>query len=527
MHEDAPRYASLRDYVALIRRQRFVILLVTAVFGIAALGVSLFQSPTYTAQASIAFRDISQDLSLLNGNAGLQEIPSVQAAREAALLTGPEIAVKAQHILHTNLPSSALAGHVSGQVGVQTALLGVSASWGNSTFSARLANAFAQAAVEDITRRQRARLEAGVRALRTRNSGTKRGSLARQLNQGQIAQLEAVKEISQPARIVERALPPAVASSPRPLRNTILGLMVGLVLGLVAAFVRDSLDRKIRASRDAHDELGFPILGRVGNSALGSAGLASNGTRPMSPADLESFRLLRTNLAFFDSERPLKTVLVTSGIAGEGKSTVAASLAAAAVSAGQRTLLVDADLRRPMLDQRLGLTRSPGLAEYLAGRAEPKEILQLRSINVNGRAPSPGSLSDVATGGANGESMGGGYEAADAEQLVCIASGAPALRSTELLASSRCHTFLDKVAKVYDMVVIDTSPILASADPLELIPYVDVVLICVRASWATRDEARAVRGALARLPQRPTGLVVTGLKGEGSEYGYYSYDYAE
>jgi ATPases involved in chromosome partitioning len=130
--------------------------------------------------------------------------------------------------------------------------------------------------------------------------------------------------------------------------------------------------------------------------------------------------------------------------------------------------------------------------------------------------------------GLDGESwLDGAAGDMNAEQLVCIASGAPHQRSTELLASSRCQSFLEKVSKVYDLVVIDSSPLLTSVDPLELIPYVDVVLICVRVSWSTREEVRAVRGALARLPERPTGIVVTGLHKESHENGYYSYEYAD
>ncbi len=107
--------------------------------------------------------------------------------------------------------------------------------------------------------------------------------------------------------------------------------------------------------------------------------------------------------------------------------------------------------------------------------------------------------------------------------LVCIAAGVPPEAPAELLATDRLREFLDKVGKAYDLVVIDSSPMLAAVDPLELIPLVDAILVCVRVSRSTRDEARAVKHALGRLPKRPTGIVVTGLKADSDDQGYYGY----
>src|SRR5690606_9558039 len=180
-----------------------------------------------------------------------------------------------------------------------------------------------------------------------------------------------------------------------------------------------------------------------------------------------------------------------SGLPQEGKSTVAASLAAAAAAAGQRTLLVDADLRRPVLAERLSAKRKPGLAEYLSGAVEPKDVLQ--RVPVKG-----GNRSNGSTG--------------EARSLVFIAAGDSARAPAELLASERCRDLLSSVRKAYDLVVIDSSPLLSTADPLELMPLVDTVLVCARLSLSTRDVAGAVTETMERLPDVPTGLVVTGAK---------------
>lgn len=505
---EQPRYATLRDYLALLRRQRLVVLGVTVVFAAAAFLLSTSQTPEYEADASVQFRDVAQDLGVLG--ISVQPQPAAErAAVRAESVTSARAARRVRRQLDTKVPPAALRAAVTARVEALTNLVSIQATWEDPEFAAALANAFATEAARTAERQQLNRIQAAIdeleQQIRSAGSGEQadvRAAIARE----QLGELEAVRAVARPAQVTRRAEPPASAVSPRPLRNTILGGLLGFALGLLAAFIRDSLDRRIRAPRDAHDEIGLPILGRIGAGALGSGGLAGNGTGSLDPADLEAFRMLRTNLAFFAPETPLRSVLVTSGVPGEGKSTVATSLASAAAAAGQRTLLVECDLRRPTLAQRLGLDESPGLSEYLAGSAGPQAILQLRKFSLASSANGDSPTSPVAE-----------------RSLVCIAAGSPPAQPAELLASDRCRDFFRKVASVYDLVVVDSSPMLSAVDPLELIPVVDGVLVCIRLGLTTRDDVRAVKGALHRLPQRPTGLVVTGLGGNEEEYAYYGY----
>jgi capsular exopolysaccharide synthesis family protein len=199
----------------------------------------------------------------------------------------------------------------------------------------------------------------------------------------------------------------------------------------------------------------------------------------------------------------VKTVLVTSALPQEGKSTVATSLASAYVLAGKRTLLVECDLRRPTMAKRLSCEQSPGLSDYLIGQATPTEVVQ--------KVP----LVEPQNGTA-------------APTLVAITAGSPTPRPAELLASKRFGAFLDQVREAYDVVVIDSTPLLSVGDSLQLVPRVDGVVLCVRAEQTTREQARAARQALEHFPDRPTGVVVTGVKpGHELDYGYYSYAYAQ
>jgi Mrp family chromosome partitioning ATPase len=167
-----------------------------------------------------------------------------------------------------------------------------------------------------------------------------------------------------------------------------------------------------------------------------------------------------------------------------------------------------------MLAERFGLKLSPGLTDYLTGNTAPQDILQ--SVEVI--AGESGVGRGIAGAG------NGNLPATGSERLVCITSGQTAPRPTELLASDRFQAFLAEVSRVYESVILDSAPLLPVADSLEIVPYVDGVLICVRLEQTTRAQARAANTALERMPPRSTAVVVTAIdeRDEGY-YGYYGY----
>jgi Mrp family chromosome partitioning ATPase len=255
----------------------------------------------------------------------------------------------------------------------------------------------------------------------------------------------------------------------------------------------------------------MPLLGYVPEAVLGQS-VAAGKTKArgtMSEDDLEGFRVLRTNIEFLDVDHPPKVLLVTSALPEEGKSTLASGLAAAYAVGGKRTLVVECDLRRPTFAARMGINATPGLSDYLVNRAEPREVLQ--SI-----APPAGS--------SNGSEPSA---VTTAVPFVAITAGSPAPHPAELLRSQRCRDFLAQVREAYDVVILDTCPLLSVADTLELLPCADAVVVCIRASKTTRDQARAAKGALSHFGSRPAGLVLTGTRvGDDAGYqGYYSYGY--
>ena len=195
-------------------------------------------------------------------------------------------------------------------------------------------------------------------------------------------------------------------------------------------------------------------------------------------------------------------MVVTSPLPGEGKSTVAMSLAWAAAIAGKMTLLVECDLRRSVLAERLGIRPTPGLTDAMRGTAEPRDVLQPVDIGVAG-APAGGT-------------------AAGSSRFVCITAGTPVPDPAEILASARFAEFLGEVRGAYDLVILDTSPLLSVVDTRELLQLVDGAVVCARSYQTTRDQARATREALDSASIRFAHLVVTGLKLRDDDYsGYY------
>jgi polysaccharide biosynthesis transport protein len=513
------QYATLGDYMRVLRRRRVLVFVIALGAAVLALGLSLTQDRVYTAQAQLQFRDPLADLNIVgvSGEIVPELAPNQRAAANAELVTRPEVTSRVRRKLDTEVSADALQAAVSGRVSPQTNLVILDASWGDPEFAAELANAYANAARTVGTNETRRRLEQVEESILAQIEVAKddlpAGGAAFRLAalEQNLSQVRSLRDIAAPVEVAERAETPSAPVSPQPVRNTVLGAVLGLILGLVAAFLRDSLDKRFHTAQEVHEVLDVPVLGRVPERAFAHAGLARNGHPPMLESDFEPFRMLRMNLAFLSKEKPIRSVLVTSAVPGEGKTTVSMALASAAALAGQRVLLVECDLRRPTFSRRMGIARAPGLTDYLNGHAAPAAVLQMVNLNV------PASIDANGAGTARRAPESAGT-------LVCVAAGSPVAKAPELLQGPRFTDFVAKVTKAYDLVVFDGSPLLAVADPLEVAPHVDGVLVCARARSTTKDQLRAARATLDHLPERPAGAVITGL-GRGDESYEYYYGY--
>lgn len=490
-------------FARLLREQALLIAIVTLVFGGAAFAYSKSQTPSYVATASLNVQDPASG----TGVGTTVNTPAQLAASEGPRVNRLAVAEPVKTMLATDLSVQSLRNSITTLVDPTSNVLSVQATASSAKLAADIANAFAQQDASQTTAEQRALFAAQAqeiaRQVRALGSGQNASATRLTLDE-QLARLRGLASVAAPVQIIGLATPPSSAASPKTLRNTIILAILGLLIGIAVADTRRARDRRLRTADDIARQIDLPLIGHVSKEALGHGGLSETGSGLLSDADVEACRMLRQNLQLLDPDSGIGTVVVTSATAQDGKSTVATLLARASAATGKMTLLIECDLRRPVLAQRLGLVEAPGLTDYLLGKATPQEVVQRI----------PGSpLANISSAATERTDVFG-------DKLFCITAGSEP-RPAELLGTERFRTFLESVSQAYDFVVIDTGPILAVVDTLELIPLVQGVIMCVRAAKTTRDEALAAYQALGRTRSRPAGIVVTGVTPKIDPYYEY------
>lgn len=275
------------------------------------------------------------------------------------------------------------------------------------------------------------------------------------------------------ARVVEPADVPTSPASPNPVLNLALGVLVGLALGYGAGIARNALDTTIRSPAALTSATGAANLGVIPYDPKlrsGSLMLQDNQQGPRS----EAFRQLRTNLQFIGVDQPRKALVVTSAVPAEGKTSVACTLAMAFAAAGGRVVLVEADLRRPGVAQAVGLGRAVGLTSVLTGRVSLDQALQ---------------------------PQGNGY-------LDVLASGPLPPNPSELLVSRRMEEVLDELRRRYDLVLLDTPPVLPVTDAAALAGKLDGAILVCRFGKTTTAAVKAAAAALSAVSAPLWGTVL-------------------
>ena len=514
MTANEPRQHTLATYLHVVRRRAWFVLLTAVVCAGAAVGASLlFLKPEYEAKATLAVKDPAADASLLGTATSSGQLPLQVATSHAPQVERPEVVKRVRKELRSDRSLSQLSKSVDIEVDPNSYLVTITGRASKGEDAAKLANAFAKhdaALTSKATRRAYARAADRLERRLKKARGSRRVETAA-VYIDRLAQLQSLSSVAEPVAVNTVAKTPKSPASPNLMLNGLAGFLFGLLFGIAIAYAREALDHRLRRSSDVQNYVDHPVVGQVRSSVLEHAvsrrHAGGNGLEPLSDVDQEAFRFIRQNLRFLgNGDSELNTLLVTSPMPQEGKTTVATRLAMETAAAGKRTLLVECDMRRPVLAQRLGLSPTPGLSDYLFGEATPEEILQslpARQTSENGAVADP--------------------TAADSE-LVCITCGTQSARPADLLASERFSAFLAEVGSVYDCVIVDSAPILAVADTLELVPKVSGILVCIRLAQTTRDQALAADTALARLPECPTAVILTDIEeSDDGYYGYYGY----
>jgi capsular exopolysaccharide synthesis family protein len=309
-----------------------------------------------------------------------------------------------------------------------------------------------------------------------------------------VRQLETPPGGTQPpikATIVDSASFSDSPVSPDLKRNLAVAILVGLVLGLGGAILRETLDTRIRSVPDLREVSDVALLGTIAFDSVAAKSPLITAIAPHA-ARAESFRVLRTNLQFVDVDKQQKVFVMSSAVPGEGKTTTSLNLAISLAQAGTRTLLLEGDLRRPRISERLGIDGAVGVTSVLVGKVK----------------------------------LGDAIHVHDDTGLEVLPCGPLPPNPSELLQSKAMAELVSEVRGEYDVVLIDAPPLLPVTDAALLATHADGTILVVRHARTTRDQ---IAGAVERLDQVDSavvGLVLNMTPAKGRAYGYgYGYGY--
>lgn len=442
------------EFLTILRR-RWRILVACLLIGVAAAGALTTQmTPSYraTAQLFVAFANTSADdtaVSLSQGNLfAANRVKSYPDLVSSPLVLDPVIAE-----LGLDRTPQDLAGSVSAQVPPNTVLIEVYADDKSPVMAADIANEVSAnliSVVEDLDR------------IRASDISPVRVSLTR------------------------AAVPPTSPRTPVPALNLLAGLALGLALGLGLALLRESLDTTIKDDGDVTTATGLTVLASVPvNPDINDTPVIQQGAA--SPVWSESYRKLRTNISYLAPDNPPRSLMVTSAHQGDGKTLTAANLAASLAQSGRRTVLVEADLRRPSVGRLLGLVPDVGVTSVVSGKADVKEVLQ------------------------------------HAHGFDVLTSGPIPPNPSELLESQSFRGLVEDLLATYDTVILDTPPLIAVTDAAVVGAVADASIVVCRSKKTKAPELRRALLSLRAVDANIAGVVLNRVRMDSSAYYQYSY----
>lgn len=525
MELSGARPSSAHDILRVLRRRGWIVLLATVVVAGAAIALSLREAAQYQASADVLlkYQSLASGLSGIQDLSGVYQDPMRIAETQTQVASSPavgQLVVAAARKQGIDAPG--FLGYATVTASEDSDVLTFTVTYTDAAAAATLATIHAR---EYIRYRQQLDTQALVAARRELQG---RITEIRASPLGKSTLLDKLVETEQQLRTME-ALQTANASllrpaegaaqvQPRPRRNAVLGIVLGLMLGVGLAFAREVLDLRVRSSQQIGQTLGLPLLARLPapKKRLAKARKLVMLANPHG-RQAEAFRMFRANLAFVNMDRGARSIVVTSALEGEGKSTTVSNLAVTLARGGSRVVLVDLDQRRPALARFFGIARGqPGVANVVLGSCALDQAL---FEVLGGQATAPAGFGRGLNGHENG-----GSDVPSGGVLCVLPAGDITLDPGEFVSSPRLVTLVRELEQRFDFVLIDTPPMLSVGDAMALTSYVDAVVVVTRLNVLKRPSLEEFGRALNACPAVKLGYVVTGADGE-SVYGYTGYDY--
>ncbi len=497
MHPDQTEM-TLRDYGNVVLRRKWIVIAAALIATVLAVALSALQTPVYSSSAQVLVQPRGQDGLFEDQQVNLND-RNIQT--EIQVIEGQAVRVRVQE----NLALDRQAPKVDASSVGATDVISLTIRSTNATNAATLADAYATAYIDvrreqsvdelldasDEVQKRITELQTSIDALA--DDDPSRTGLVAQLSNFNttLDQLRVDAALrTGGATIIKDAEVASGPIEPTPLRTAVLALVVGLLIGLGAAFLIDYLDDKVRTEDDLERLVDDPVLAVVPIDPPPD-------NRPIALSEpthfsVEAYRGLRTNIQFLGLDTPLKVIQVTSSLAGEGKTTTACNLAVVLAQAGHKVALVDADLRRPRVHEVFGVDAMNGLTDLLLG-AEPKAVVEHVAIDGGPR-------------------------------LSVYTAGTVPANPSEMLSARRTRALLNEMAKHYDYVIVDSAPILPVSDSVALSGAVDGVLVVAHAGRVTQGNIAETVERLDRVTAPVIGLVLNqASKTARTEYSYGGY----
>jgi tyrosine-protein kinase len=530
---------TLQDYLRVVRRRKWMVVQAAVLLSLAAVAFSLHQQALYEASADVLLSAENVSSAVPGSVSGLSQDPErttqtqAQVARVPAIVQGALDRVDAPGMTVADfLANSSVSSSPTSDI------LTFAVTNPDSALARQLANAYAQSysayrqksygdAIErsltDVDGRLQ-RLERTAASLQGSGRRARLGALTAYGAQystliDQQQTLESMQALQPSVASVLREADGATLTQPKTVRNGVLGLVVGLVLGLGLAFLREALETRVRTTEEVSARLGgLPLLGRLPRppKRLRRSDKLVMLEDPAS-AQAEAFRMLRANLDFMTLDRDARTIIITSALEQEGKSTTVANLAVAFARAGKRVVLVDLDLRRPVLARFFDL-EGPGLTQVALGHV-PLEAA-LAGIAITDPPAPRRRLSLRRSGNQNGhvtrELLG---------QLEVLPSGPIPPDPGEFVSSAALGKVMGALRERADVVLVDAPAALHVGDVVSLSSLADGILVVARPTALRRQTLAELKRLLSLVRTPALGFVATGEDGEGYAVGSASAAY--
>jgi capsular exopolysaccharide synthesis family protein len=476
------------QFLVILRRRAPWIMLCVVLVAAAAYGYSTHKVKVYTATAGLTFNSnpLGQEIAGLSTGGVLD--PLAQQASNLELVKLGDAAAETARLLGHGLTAEKVSASVSASAKGESNVIYVSAVSTSPALAAAIADTYVKQFVLGQQSASRRFFRSALRLVEKQLaelSPAQRFSTDALDLQNRVHTLSLLSKLDlNNVEVVGEGGVPSNPSSPDTKRNTILGAVVGVLIGLGLAFLLDGLDHRIREPEELRATYDLPVLGAIPKSSM----LGDNRAE-LSPTEAEAFNLIRAHLRFFNIDRDVRTIVIVSPAPGDGKTTTARHLAEAAARLGSRVLLVEADLRQPTLGKQLDIPPGPGLAGVLIGAIAMGEATQAVELKAAPGEGTTGRTLDVLPAGS-------------------VLPPNPG----ELLASRGMDTVLERAKSTYDFVVIDTPPLTAVSDAFPLLTKVDGVVVVGWIGRSRRDDAEKLHQVLAGSGAPLLGVIANGSK---------------